>query len=251
MKKGILVLLLITSVMKLSCADEELFKHLPEKFKKNEKITEANIDAKIESLGGYEKFMLSALSYAVANKDHEKGDKELKELLKLAKQKVSDFNSLVNSTDIPDESGESLLILAIRAKNIKAVETLVLSGADVNKSSRATFAGASETPLIAAVNAGWALDDFKRLVAHGADINKQTGAGHTVLMVAGNICNATSREILDYLLKHPKIDRNLRNARGKTAEEDADVLCKDLFRKYKYVSSPVVPTAQKPAWQKR
>lgn len=89
-------------------------------------------------------------------------------------------HELKDNINVVNSKGDTLLLVAATLGNAQAVNQLVLSGADVNKTSSLT----KDTPLLRALYYSDNTDIARLLVYAGADINAKNSYHHTPLFLA-------------------------------------------------------------------
>jgi quinoprotein dehydrogenase-associated probable ABC transporter substrate-binding protein len=115
--------------------------------------------------------------------------------------------------ELADTKGLTALGVAAQNGKAKALEALVTSGADVNK----TVGTAGYTPLMLASIAS-SEDIASFLIAHGADVNAKNAGGVTALMVVA--ANNTAR--IGSLLLKSGADASAKSEDGRTAKTIAE-----------------------------
>jgi quinoprotein dehydrogenase-associated probable ABC transporter substrate-binding protein len=115
--------------------------------------------------------------------------------------------------ELADDNGLTALGVAAQNGKAKALEALVASGADVNRS----IGKAGYTPLMLASTAG-SEDIASFLIAHGADVNAKNAGGVTALMVVA--ANNTTR--IGSLLLKSGADPAAKSEDGRTAKTIAE-----------------------------
>ncbi|MFH1066800.1 MAG: ankyrin repeat domain-containing protein [bacterium] len=98
------------------------------------------------------------------------------------------FDGEIDVNHAKGEHGETLLIVAVWAKNVKAVEALLKRGADVNAQDQY-----GRTPLIEASGRGYGEEIAKLLLEAGADVKSKDRWGRTAL---GQSDNRAVKELL-------------------------------------------------------